>query len=67
VTDPERLQRLADAWVAKYGEEWRFTPVDGTFAHGAEFEVVAHVFAVAPTEVFGFGKGEVFSQTRWRF
>jgi len=67
VTDEARLQRLADAWVAKYGEAWRFTPVDGSFAHGDELEVIAHVLAVAPTEVFGFGKGEVFSQTRWRF
>lgn len=68
VTDDARLQRLADAWVAKYGEDWRFTPADGSFTHGHEGEVVvAHVFAVAPTEVFGFGKGAVFSQTRWRF
>ena len=27
----------------------------------------ALVFEVAPTTAFGFGKGEVFSQTRWRF
>jgi len=67
VADDARLQHLADAWVAKYGEDWRFTPVDGTFAHGDELEVIAHVFAVAPTEAFGFGKGAVFSQTRWRF
>jgi nitroimidazol reductase NimA-like FMN-containing flavoprotein (pyridoxamine 5'-phosphate oxidase superfamily) len=67
VTDGDRLQRLADAWVAKYGEDWRFTPSDGAFTHGDEGEVVAHVFAVAPTEAFGFGKGTTFSQTRWRF
>jgi len=27
----------------------------------------AWVFEVSPTKVFGFGKGEPFSQTRWRF
>jgi hypothetical protein len=27
----------------------------------------AWVFEVAPTKVFGFGKGQPFSQTRWRF
>ncbi|MGP4102707.1 hypothetical protein [Nonomuraea sp. KM90] len=26
-----------------------------------------HVFAVAPTVVFAFGKEEGFSATRWRF
>ncbi|HEX7132025.1 MAG TPA: pyridoxamine 5'-phosphate oxidase family protein [Iamia sp.] len=68
VTDGDRLQHLADAWLAKYGEDWRFTPSDGAFTHGPEGSViVAHVFAVAPTEIFGFGKGAVFSQTRWRF
>ena len=25
------------------------------------------VFRVAPSTAFGFGKGQVFSQTRWRF
>ena len=27
----------------------------------------ALVFEVRPTLAFGFGKGEQFSQTRWRF
>jgi nitroimidazol reductase NimA-like FMN-containing flavoprotein (pyridoxamine 5'-phosphate oxidase superfamily) len=67
VTDPDRLRRLADAWVAKYGEDWRFTPVDGTFTHGDDGEHVAHVFAVAPTEAFGFAKGAAPAQTRWRW
>jgi nitroimidazol reductase NimA-like FMN-containing flavoprotein (pyridoxamine 5'-phosphate oxidase superfamily) len=64
VTDEDRLRRLAEAWVAKYGEEWRFDVRDGAFHH-AHGRVL--VFEVAPRTVFGFGKGETFSQTRWRF
>lgn len=72
VTDEPRLQQLADRWFEKYGEDWRYVVRDGAFAHGEEAlrsddPGVAHVFRVAPTEVFGFGKGEVASQTRWRF
>jgi hypothetical protein len=29
--------------------------------------VTAHVYAVAPTKVLPFGKGEPFSQSRYRF
>jgi hypothetical protein len=28
---------------------------------------VVLVFRVAPSTVFAFGKGDVYSQTRWRF
>lgn len=64
VRDDARLQRIADAYVAKYGDEWRFTVCDGVFHHeGGE----AWVFEVAPTTAFGFHRGEPFSQTRWRF
>jgi hypothetical protein len=28
---------------------------------------VAQVYRLSPKTVFGFGKGDVFSQTRWRF
>jgi nitroimidazol reductase NimA-like FMN-containing flavoprotein (pyridoxamine 5'-phosphate oxidase superfamily) len=62
VTDDERLRRLADAWVAKYGEEWRFGVGDGGFVHEAGD---ALVFEIAPTRGFGFGRGEEYSQTRW--
>jgi hypothetical protein len=37
---------------------------DGAFHHS---HGRALVFAVAPITAFGFGKGERFSQTRWRF
>jgi hypothetical protein len=34
---------------------------------GTETGGAAHVYAVAPTKVLAFGKGEPFSQTRYRF
>jgi nitroimidazol reductase NimA-like FMN-containing flavoprotein (pyridoxamine 5'-phosphate oxidase superfamily) len=64
VTDDRRLQRIADAYLAKYGESWRFTVRDGAFHHD---EGSAIVYEIAPRTAFGFGKGEQFSQTRWRF
>src|SRR5262245_9527217 len=63
VADEARLRRLAEAWVGKYGEEWRFEVRDGAFAHP---EGTALVFEVAPAVVFAFGKGDEYSQTRWR-
>ncbi|MFE6171685.1 pyridoxamine 5'-phosphate oxidase family protein [Streptomyces sp. NPDC056464] len=64
ITDDARLRELAAGWEAKYGAFWHFEVADGRFHHGAGF---AYVFSVAPRTVFGFGKGEPFSQTRWRF
>jgi nitroimidazol reductase NimA-like FMN-containing flavoprotein (pyridoxamine 5'-phosphate oxidase superfamily) len=64
VTDDDRLRGLADAWEHKYGSFWHFEVRDGFFHHGPGN---ALVFSVAPRTVFGFGKGEPFSQTRWRF
>jgi pyridoxine/pyridoxamine 5'-phosphate oxidase len=65
VSDAARLQRVADAYEAKYGSDWRFDVRDGAF-EGNDGNV-ALVFEVAPTTAFGFGKGTTFSQTRWRF
>jgi nitroimidazol reductase NimA-like FMN-containing flavoprotein (pyridoxamine 5'-phosphate oxidase superfamily) len=68
VSDDARLQRIADAYVSKYGEDWRFQVRDGVFVHDAPHEdSVAAVYEVAPTTAFGFRKGAEFSQTRWRF
>lgn len=64
VGDDARLRELAAAWEEKYGASWRFEVRDGYFHHGPGRAVV---FSVAPRTVFGFGKGEPFSQTRWRF
>ncbi|MGW1355862.1 pyridoxamine 5'-phosphate oxidase family protein [Streptomyces chartreusis] len=64
VTDDARLHELAVAWETKYGPFWHFEVGNGAFRHGSGH---AYVFSVAPRTVFGFGKGEPFSQTRWRF
>lgn len=63
VTDEATLRRVADGYASKYGPAWHFTVRDGAF-HGDGGEAL--VYAVAPTTVFGFGKG-AFSQTRYRF
>jgi general stress protein 26 len=63
VTDTARLQRLAHAWQAKYGDEWHFDVEDDVFRHDGG---TALVFEIAATTAFGFHKGEPFSQTRWR-
>ena len=63
VSDDAKLQRIADAYEAKYGSDWHFDVGDGAFHHDAG---VAWVFEVAPSTVYGFGKGP-YSHTRWRF
>ena len=57
------LQRLAALWASKY--DWHYAVSEGAF-HG-ERGNVAHVYQVTPTTIFGFGKGKIASQTRWRF
>jgi general stress protein 26 len=71
VTDEERLRRLADKWLAKL--DWRFDVVDGRFRDPERPDATdgepatALVFGVAPSKVLVFGKGEPFSQARYRF
>jgi hypothetical protein len=62
-SDAAKLQGVADQFAAKYG--WHYTVRGGAFV-GDEGNV-ALVYEVKPATVFGFGKGETFSQTRWRF
>lgn len=66
VTDEARLRELAKAWEHKYGPDWAFEVADGAFTHAGGGST-SLVFAVAPRQVFGFGKGEPYSQTRWQF
>jgi general stress protein 26 len=63
VSDRETLRLLAEAWVAKYGEGWRFDVGDDSFLHPGGNGAV-HVFRVVATTVFAFGKNP-FSQTRF--
>jgi len=64
VRDEAKLRRLADAWLAKYGEDWRFTVADEKFQHDAGS---ALVFEVEPQRAFAFAKGDPFGQTVYRF
>jgi hypothetical protein len=63
LTDDAVLHRVADAFLAKYGEEWRFGVADGTFQHGPG---TALVYRVAPSVVHAFGK-DPYSQTKYTF
>ena len=71
VIDEEMLRRLADQWLEKL--DWPFEVVEGGFrdpnqpsdAEGSA--PMAHVFALFTTKVLVFGKGEPYSQTRFRF
>jgi general stress protein 26 len=72
LTDDAKLQRIANAYVAKYGEGWRYTVRDGALHHAeghAAGEPGAGVltYEIVPETAFGFGRGAAFSQTRWRF
>jgi hypothetical protein len=72
MSDEARLRRIAEAYESKYGGDWRFAVRDGAFYHDPESlrgtdPGEALMYVVAPSTVFGFGKGELFSQTRWRF
>ena len=72
MSDEARLRRIADSYVSKYGGGWRFAVRDGAFYHdpgslrGTDTGE-ALVYEVASCTIFGFGKSELFSQTRWRF
>ncbi|HEV2873538.1 MAG TPA: pyridoxamine 5'-phosphate oxidase family protein [Thermoleophilaceae bacterium] len=62
VTDRAALQRLADAYEAKYGSTWHFDVGDGMFvAEGHE----AAVFRIEPAKVLAFAK-EPHAQTSYR-
>ncbi|MGH8934340.1 MAG: pyridoxamine 5'-phosphate oxidase family protein [Egibacteraceae bacterium] len=66
VTDADRLRRITDAFAEKYDDFFGLRLVDGRLrAASATDELL--VFEVRATRAFGFGKGESFSQTRWRF
>jgi pyridoxine/pyridoxamine 5'-phosphate oxidase len=63
VVEGDALQRLADAYEAKYGSRWHFDVGDGVFGHG---EHEAAVFRIEPTKVLAFNK-DPHAQTRYRF
>jgi hypothetical protein len=63
VVDPGDLQRLANAYEAKYGSDWHFDVGDGVFLTGHD---AAAVFRIEPTKVLAFAK-EPHAQTTYRF
>lgn len=67
VHDTARLQRIADLFPTKY-PWWHPVIRDGQFHDPADTSLTnpQHVFAVAPTVVFAFGKEKGFTATRWR-
>ena len=60
--DHELLTMLAARYEEKYG--WRFTVRDGKLI--GDQQNVAIVYRIDIKSVYGFGRGEVFTQTRWR-
>ncbi|HKG27251.1 MAG TPA: pyridoxamine 5'-phosphate oxidase family protein [Thermomicrobiales bacterium] len=65
VTDRPTLQRVTEGFASKYDDPFRFDVVDGAIQ--GETGNVALVYKLSPATAFGFGKGDTFSQTRWRF
>jgi hypothetical protein len=69
VTDAQGLQRLADAWSAKYGDDWRFEVRGQEFVElsssGGSGGGGARVYRVAPAKVIVFG--DEHGQTTYRF
>ena len=63
VVEHDALQRLADAYEAKYGSRWHFDVGDGVFGHG---EHEAAVFRIEASKVLAFNK-DPHAQTRYRF
>jgi nitroimidazol reductase NimA-like FMN-containing flavoprotein (pyridoxamine 5'-phosphate oxidase superfamily) len=65
ITDETRLEHLAELWVDKYTEEWRYGVGDGAFQHegGAG---AAWVFEVRPDKVFAYDR-DGGSATRFVF
>ncbi|HEU5113965.1 MAG TPA: pyridoxamine 5'-phosphate oxidase family protein, partial [Acidimicrobiia bacterium] len=63
----------AEMWLSKL--DWPFDVIEGGFRDPAidgddgdsGDRAIALVFAVRPTKVLAFGKGEPYSQTRYRF
>ena len=69
VTDGEDLQSLADAWLAKYGDDWRFEVRGQEFVElsdsGGATTGGAQVYRVEAAKVIVFG--DEHGQTTYRF
>ena len=69
VTAAEALQTLAEAWFAKYGEDWKFGVRGAEFVElsnsGGSTAGGAWVYQVRPSKVIAFGDDH--GQTTYRF
>ena len=63
IADDAELQRVADAYEAKYGSVWHFDVADGMLGSG---EHAAAVFRIEADKVMAFAK-EPHAQTTYRF
>jgi general stress protein 26 len=63
VTGRDDLQRIADAYEAKYGSDWHFDVGDGVFGEG---ELAAAVFRIEPDKALAFAK-DPHAHTSYRF
>jgi nitroimidazol reductase NimA-like FMN-containing flavoprotein (pyridoxamine 5'-phosphate oxidase superfamily) len=62
VSDDATLRAVAGLFASKY--DWHYEVREGAlYGEGGR----AEVYRVSPATAFGFGKGDIFSQTRWRF
>ncbi len=68
VTEAEELQTLADAWFAKYGDDWKFEVRGDEFVEvsrsGGGTAGGARVYRIAPAKVIAFG--DTHGQTTYR-
>jgi nitroimidazol reductase NimA-like FMN-containing flavoprotein (pyridoxamine 5'-phosphate oxidase superfamily) len=67
VTDGARLQAVADAFIAKYGDVFRFNVDEHHLRLPESPDGIVRCYRLAARKGFGFAKGDPFSQTRWRF
>jgi general stress protein 26 len=64
-TDAAVLERLNQKWRALWGEGWPITFRDGGFYEQNGDPLL--VFAVTPTKIFAYTRGDAWSQTRYQF
>lgn len=68
-TDVAVLERLNQMWSALWGEGWPIEFRDGVFyeTSGEQRGEPLLVFAVTPTKIFAYARGDQWSQTRYQF
>ena len=68
MSDDDLLRDLAEVWATRWDGTFQFVARDGYFHHAQDEELPpVIVFAVTPTQVFAFGRGERASHTTHRF